>query len=279
MDDDDTRTDTAERPIFVLPATAAPSSASEPRPATATSEPARRRPTPAWIAWAVVGALLVVAAFVGARLALGPADQDTSATDAAPPAKAEGSQAPEPDRGEQRARPTPTGSSTPPALEDSVDLTSRAAASVPAAAAPNNDVTGDLVTFGGDNLLDRDSSTCWRTAGDATGETLTFTFESPVTVTAVGLVNGYAKTSVDGAGRAFDWYAGNRRVLRVEWLIEGNVFSQPLGETRQQQTMLVAPTSTTTVGLRLVAVTPPGLGPTGRDYTAISSVALGGFAP
>ena len=39
----------------------------------------------------------------------------------------------------------------------------------------------------------------------------------------------------------------------------------------------VAPTETTTVELRLVAVTPPGFGPSARNYTAISEVAFTGY--
>jgi len=148
---------------------------------------------------------------------------------------------------------------------------------VPGAAPANNDVTGELVTFVADNLLDGDPTTTWRVAGDATGSVLRFTFPDEVTITGVGMFNGYAKTSLDDSGQEFDWYHGNRRVLAADWVIGGQTFPQTLADTTAFHPLDIEPTQTTSVELRLVEVSPPGAGPNGRDYTAISGVSFGGF--
>ena len=56
-------------------------------------------------------------------------------------------------------------------------------------------------------------------------------------LSAVGLINGYAKVGQDSGG-LLDWYAGNRRILEVEWTFDdGTVVSQPLSETASMQTI------------------------------------------
>jgi len=237
---------------------------------------AERPPAPAWIAWLVVGAVLVATAVAGAYLVVrNPGTStatDTRPADTADTARQETSErepVEEPAEDESvEESPDPVG--------DPVDVTSTTPATVPGEAPPNNDVTGELVTFVGDNLLDADATTSWRIAGDATGSTITLTFPAPVTLTEVGLVNGYAKTSVDDAGQAFDWYHGNRRLLSAEWVVAGQTFEQDFGDTTELQALAIEPVETTTVELRLTGVSPPGVGPTGRDYTAISDVRLTG---
>ena len=96
-------------------------------------------------------------------------------------------------------------------------------------------------------------------------------------MTSVGLINGYAKTATDASGSPLDWYTGNRRILSVEWVFDdGSVVSQQLTETRRLQSVDIEPVTTSTVQLRLVTVTTPGEGPSRRDYTAISDLALVG---
>jgi hypothetical protein len=120
---------------------------------------------------------------------------------------------------------------------DGSELTGQTTASAPATARPSTDRLGNRVTFGAGNVLDGDPHTCWRMAGDGSGRALTFRFDAPVVVTAVGLVNGYAK--VDGRD---DWYAANRRVLAVEWLFDdGTTVTQDLDEVRDLQTIAVDP--------------------------------------
>jgi len=282
MSDDHWRTDTAERPAVRAPATPpSPLSVLPPdRPPVDVARPVRRAerpPAPAWIAWLVVGAVLVATAFVGAYLVVRNPGTST-ATDTRPADAAEQEPSDQPSAEPPENEPAEEGpvEEPPEPVGDPVDVTSTTTATVPGEAPSNNDVTGELVTFVGDNLLDADATTCWRIAGDATGSTITFTFPAPVTLTEVGLVNGYAKTSVDDAGQAFDWYHGNRRVLSAEWVVAGQTFAQDFGDTTELQALAIEPVETTTVELRLTGVSPPGAGPTGRDYTAISDVRLTG---
>jgi hypothetical protein len=111
--------------------------------------------------------------------------------------------------------------------------------------------------------------------GDGTGKVLTITLARATHLTQVGLINGYAKIGEQG-GKKVDWYAGNRRVLKVEWLFDdGSVVSQDLSQTRKLQTTDVDVT-TKTVRLRLVEVSGPGKGKAARDMTAVSEVGLSG---
>ena len=62
------------------------------------------------------------------------------------------------------------------------------------------------------------------------------------------MINGYAKNAVVG-GRNLNWYVGNRRVLAAQWVFDdGTTVDQPLGATKQMQTIdLGAPVTTSTV--------------------------------
>ena len=143
---------------------------------------------------------------------------------------------------------------------------------VPGSAPASVDEAGNPVTFKADNMLDADPRTSWRMVGDGSGSVVTFTFDNAVTVTEVGLINGYAKKDPP-----HDWYAGNRRIEMVTWAFDdGTEVTQELGEVRDLQTVGVDAVETTTIELRIVAVTDPGSGPDGRDYTAISDVEITG---
>ncbi|ANH39117.1 hypothetical protein I601_2701 [Nocardioides dokdonensis FR1436] len=162
---------------------------------------------------------------------------------------------------------------------DPADLTRRAEASAPTQDADSVDIaSGETTTYDASNLLDADPTTAWRVRGAATGTELTFTFEEPVVLTSVGLVNGYAKTSVDSDGTTFDLYAGGRRITAVTWLLDdAPPVRQELDETREPQTLDLGAVTTRTVRLRVESVTEPGAGPAARDTTAISDVAFTGF--
>lgn len=290
MDDEKWRTDTAERPaVGGPPPRAQPYAPVPPPPRRPADRPVRRErtPLPGWIAWVIVGLLLVTAAVVGAQLVLQPpgtstAVDSTEATDEQPPdedeaAASDPSQEATPEAEPSDAEPSdPEPSAEEPAPE-STPLAGMASVTVPAAAPPNNDVTGERVTFAGTNMLDGEDETSWRMAGDASGRTITFTFDEPVTITSIGILNGYAKISPDASGQLFDWYSGNRRLRRVEWALGDQVVTVDYGDVAQVQLIDVEPTETTTVELRLIAVSPPGTGPTSRDYTAISEVAFNGY--
>jgi hypothetical protein len=289
MNDERLRTDTAERPAVraPLPPAAAPVPPPPSPPPTdrpLPRSPRPRTPAPPWVAWLVVAISLVLAAVIGTWLVVQPGgDDNATATDprtsqaAEDDAPAEEEPAAEP--AEPKAEPTDEAGREPPAdgpPGERIDITALVTPTAPPAAPANNDVTGELVTFTAANMMDANPVTCWRMAGDGTGSTLTFTFSAPVWLELVGLINGYAKTSVDGSGRSFDWYHGNRRILRAEWVVGDQVFTQDFTDSTEPQTLEIEPVETTTVELRLVEVSPPGAGPTGRDYTAISDVVFGG---
>lgn len=237
--------------------------------------PRTRDSRPAWLPWLAGGLALLLVAGLGAWLLLGGED------DPGPTAADRASATPPPSRTPEPTRePSPTGSAEPsdePSGDGQpADLARTATATVPATAEPNQDVDGNLVRYEARNMLDGVPETTWRMPGDGTGETLTFDFDSPVTLTSVGMVNGYAKTAREG-GTTLDWYAGNRRVLAVEWLFDdGTLVRQDLEETRTLQSIDVDPVTTESVQVRLVTVTPPGRGPSARNYTAVSEVSLVG---
>jgi hypothetical protein len=146
-----------------------------------------------------------------------------------------------------------------------------ASVNVPGSAPASVDDAGNPVTFEADNMLDSDPRTGWRMPGDASGSVVTFAFDEAVTVTEVGLINGYAKNDPP-----HDWYAGNRRIESVTWVFDdGTEVTQDLDEVRDPQ-MVDVDAETTTIELRIVDVTAPGKGPDARDFTAISDVKFAG---
>jgi len=152
------------------------------------------------------------------------------------------------------------------------ELAAGAGFDVPATAPPTTDLDGNLVAYEAGQMGDGNPSTAWRTAGDATGQTLTVTLPEPGVVTRVGLLNGYAK-QVAGV----DWYPNNRRILSVTWgFDDGTSIEQTFAERPAVQRLKVPPVQTGTITLTITSVTPPGSGTLGRDYTAISEVSVTG---
>jgi hypothetical protein len=214
-----------------------------------------RRSAFPWVAAAL--AVLAVVAVVGVLLVvLGGSGDDGKAAD---PRRA-------PDRRTQDSGAGSTSAGSP------ADVLTPSDVQVPGTAPASVDSGGAKVTFVADNMIDADPRTSWRMAGDASGSVITFTFDQPVTLTEVGLINGYAKTDPP-----HDWYAGNRRITDVTWTFDdGTEVAQTLGTTRSVQTTEVDSVETTTLALHIDGVTAPGTGPDSRNYTAISEVAFAG---
>jgi hypothetical protein len=231
-----------------LPVT--PAAAPQPAPSPGPGHADSRRARPAWLPLTLVAAVaLLVVAGAGAWL-LG--------------------------RDDDPARGGAAGGGGGAAGGDAVDVSREATAVAPVTAPPNQDVDGNLVRYDARQMLDGVPETTWRMPGDGTGEVLVFRLDEAVRLSEVGLVNGYAKTAQDGAS-TFDWYTGNRRVLAVEWTFDdGSTVTQELEESRELQKVEAGGVTTSTVELRLVSVSPPGAGPSSRDYTAISEVSLVG---
>lgn len=211
---------------------------------------------PAWLPWAV-GAVLVVVLLAVLAACLGGDDPDR-------------------DSGDTAVETAQSTSSEPATQVRAVDLTRRLEVSAPVAAAATTDLDGELVPYGPRRMLDATPATAWRTAGDATGQTITFTLAEPSTIRRVGLLNGYAKQVPSGTGLV-DWYPNNRRITAVEWIFDdGTTVRQDLVEKPKLQRLTIDPVTTSTVQLRLLAITPPGTGVLGRDFTAISDVLVAG---
>jgi hypothetical protein len=221
---------------------------------------------------------MVLVAVGGVWLLLSPGDPEGDPAPAPTSQKIDANQSPTPSTtpaasAAEESTPVPTTAAT----VDPGDMATGATATAPRAAPPNVDAFGNRTTYVAANMLDGRPSTCWRMAGDGTGAELRFTLAAPATLTRVGLINGYAKNAVVG-GRNLNWYVGNRRVLSAQWVFDdGTAVDQPLGSTKQMQTIdLGTPVSTSTVTLRLVSVSAPGTGRSARDYTAVSEVSLVG---
>lgn len=230
----------------------------EPTASYAVAPAGRRRLALPWVIGFVALALV---ALVGGGLLLLDSSDDDPAGGAERAARADGGDD-ERDDGQDADGPdaVPDGALVP----DDVEVPSVAPASV--------DEDGRPVTYEGTNLLDADPRTCWRMAGDGSGAVLRFSFDEPVTITGVGLINGYAKVDPP-----HDWYDGNRRITTVVWAFDdGTEVSQELAADDALQSVPVDAVETSSVELRIVEVTAPGTGPDARDFTAISDVELSG---
>jgi hypothetical protein len=207
--------------------------------------------------------VLVLVLVVGLGIWLLTRDDDATTADRGPAVKASPGASHSPSKSPSDEPPAPG------------DVTADSTVEVPATAPPNQDVQGNRVDYVADNMLDGVPETCWRMAGDATGDELTITLPGKTTVRSVGLINGYAKTAQDAQGRELDWYHGNRRVLSVEWVFDdGTTVSQDLDDTTAVQSIDIDDVTTSTITLRLVSVSKPGTGRASRDYTAISDLLI-----
>lgn len=237
---------------------AGPPPAGPPPPSAVTSalppyaeEPLSRRSVAPWL---VAVLALVVLAIAGGGLALVLSSGDGDDAD-----------------GSDRDGPRDQRSSSAADPADEALLTP-ADIAVPDTAPASVDEHGNPVSFTAGNMADADPRTSWRMPGDGSGSVVTFTFDETVTVSEVGLVNGYAKTDPP-----HDWYAGNRRIQRVTWVFDdGTEVTQELDEVRDLQSVTVEGVETTMIELRIVEVTEPGTGADRRDFTAISEVEIAG---
>ncbi|WP_148614666.1 NADase-type glycan-binding domain-containing protein [Nocardioides rubriscoriae] len=224
--------------------------------------------------WVVGAAVLLLLVGLGGFLLLGGGSGDNGdgeASDVGQQAPATGSASPTaPSTAPSTSTPTdPTSSPTAVFPDDATDVASAATAVAPDTAEPGVDVNGNAVRYDAYNMLDRQDDTAWRSPGDESGSTLTFTLDQPTRLAEVGLLNGYAKTDP-----GYDGYTANRRVLAVEWVFDdGTVVPQSLTQSRSVQSIDVD-VVTSAVQLRILSVSRPAPGPRGRDFTAISTVRL-----
>lgn len=181
-----------------------------------------------------------------------------------------------PDRSPSVTQGGGSGSDQPELPGAGIDLSEDASVDGPEPVRPGVDLAGNPVTYPASNLLDDDTETAYRMPGDATGAVIRFALPEEGTVTAVGLVNGYAKSDSRG-GRTVDWYAKNRRVLKVEWRFDdGTTVVQDLLQNPRLQVEEIPAEVTSTIELRILEVSPPGTGALAKNVTAISDVLIHG---
>jgi len=289
------RTDTAERPRITVPPPdsavpgpgRSPLYADEPEqtaffsPAAVSDglPPRHRGDDPrggaGWLPWLVGFVVLALVAGFGTWLLFGGEEEPVSAEQA--PSRSSDERSPGGDRS-----PDPEPSVTEEIPSDTVEpaeLASATSVEAPAPAPPSQDSSGNVVRYVATNMIDGVDETTWRMPGDGTGESITFRLNSPAVLTEVGLINGYAKVGQDPGG-LLDWYAGNRRVLEVEWTFDdGTVVTQSLRESAALQVIELDDVETESVTLRLLEISAPGTGRASRDFTAISDVSLVGTPP
>ena len=251
----------ARYPLFADPP---PGPAAPPPPPSPPTSRLPAVPARAWLPWLAGLVLLALVAGVGALLLVG---SDGGTAEDRPDSRTDSSALS--GRADSAGTGGPVEAPDPGHVED---LTSLATAEVPSVAPESRDRQNRPVSFRAANMFDGRARTSWRMAGDGTGATLTFDLGIEAVLTEVGLINGYAK--VDGPD---NWYQGNRRIRVVQWEFDdGTRITQDLAEQRSVQTLEMDPVLTRTVRLHLVEVGPPGTGPNGRDFTAISEVRLTG---
>lgn len=222
--------------------------------AAAPTPPPAGHDRPHWTGWLLLALGIVLAVVLGSCLGRGSGDEAS----AAKPGGTTSSAASSPTQVPTTAETEGTGT----------DLAREASVEAPQPIRPGTDLAGNRVPYPATNMLDGKRATAYRLAGDASGTVIRFSFTDDRTVSAVGLVNGYAKVD---AGT--DWYPLNRRIETVEWTFaDGTTLLQQLVDTPDLQTMQVVPETTSWVELRIVAVSEPGR--RGKDTTAISDVLL-----
>ncbi len=223
---------------------------------------------PAWIFW-VLGAVVLVGLVFVLLEAFGTDEGDTASDETT----TSESSAPADGGASESTEPEGTGQAeTPKGVGKRVNLARNATFEVPATAPPTTDFDGNLVAYEATQMHDGLPSTTWRMAGDATGQAVTITLAEPGVVYRVGMINGYAK-QVAGV----DWYPNNRRILSVTWgFDDGTTVEQTFAERPTMQLLEVPQVETSSVTITITSVTPPGSGNLGRDYTAISEVAVNG---
>jgi len=211
----------------------------------------------AMLAWVVGAALLVGLVLLLLRVYGDATDTDDTATDPS---------------GQESASVDPDAAEGPASIGKMFNAARGATFEVSATAPATRDLDGQLVGYAAAQMGDGIPATAWRMAGDGTGSVITIVLRRPTVVSRVGLINGYAK-QISGV----DWYPNNRRLLTAQWAFDdGTTVEQTFAERPTLQRMEVPAVLTETVTLTISSVTPPGLGTLGRDYTAISEVAIMG---
>lgn len=232
-------------------------------------EPDRRTRLPLLVAATVVAVGLIAVAYIARPGAKG---NITVAVGATSPAQVASHQ-PEPAVSNTGISDSAGPSAEPVDPSQSSNVADDALVSADSTAPGSVDAAQHATSYRPGNVTDADPSTAWRTPGDGIGQSLTFTFTDPVTLTSVGMTNGYTKR--DPTSRT-DRYRQERRILSVTWSFDDNrQFTQNLVDSDWNiQSIDVPSVTTTSVRLTINSTTAPG--DASYDFTAVSEVDLEG---
>lgn len=177
-----------------------------------------------------------------------PAPQPTSppATQAPQPTSPPATPGPQPTQA-----PRPTQAPNPEAPPPTVTLPTAPGEVTPNETEPScptetgSNADGSEVSFGAGNVFDHNATTAWRCPVGGPLE-LTFTFDHPVHLTSVGLINGYAKLDPT---LGTDRYTQNHRVQQATWTFSNGGHTTTVTQSfadgnRQLQTTEVNVTAT-----------------------------------
>lgn len=116
------------------------------------------------------------------------------------------------------------------------------------------------VRYDATNTLDGRPETAWnsdgRRDGKGPGMALTYTFDAPVDVQSVTVLNGYQKLTPRSGKPALDLYPINARVRTVRVVTDGGSATWNLKDVRDPQTLPLRFGRTSTVRLEIIAVYP-----------------------
>lgn len=134
---------------------------------------------------------------------------------------------------------------------------------------------GTRIGYSPDQAIDGELTTAWAIPGDGTDRALFLTFDKPVIVETVGLINGYAKID---ARTGADRYEQNRRVAKVSWFADDALIREQFltdGERSMQNISLNRPVRAKTIALVIDRTWEPGSKL--QDDTVISEISVTGW--
>ena len=112
------------------------------------------------------------------------------------------------------------------------------------------------VSYVAANMLDGDRTTAWNSNGDKVGSgegvVLTFTFEGPLRLRGVALLNGYQKTTKDGK----NLYKANGRVSGFTVVTDNSTKEWKVKDSPEPQALEADLGETSTVTLTVTGVYP-----------------------
>jgi serine/threonine-protein kinase len=144
-------------------------------------------------------------------------------------------------------------------LRDGIEAT--ASGTAPA----STDGAGDRVTYVPGNVLDGHVETAWRVPGDGLGERVTLLFDTPVDLSRIGVIPGYAKTDPE---TGVDRFTQHRILTQVEYLIPGVPSKTQTFRPEPVPQFVHLRVTTSRVTLVITGTTEHG----GLDYAAISEI-------